>query len=472
MKSFLSILILMSITISCSKLVEGVNDDPNNLTNSTFGTILTGSQVGNILLQSGETARRASIFSGQYTGIDRQHLGFSEYSITTSDFDALWNDGYVDALRNAIVAEQAIADNGLSGVSLGITHVLKAQVFGTMASLYGDIPFKEAGNIQITNPAFEKQKEVYAQVQNLLDNAISNLQMGTDLPISGADLYFNGNAKAWIENAYTLKARFFMHTKEYSKAFEAAGKGISSMDNAMYGPHGTAADNSNLSYQFFFVEVRQADLVVSDFMTSLIQPGTANPIPANYRGNSKTDETARFNYYFATTSVGVQPNTSNGIAAQDAPSTLVSYQENLLILAESGFRSLGFSTGLAGLNTFRSFMANGGYLANANLTQIKYDAYDASDFNAGGIENTDNVNPEDALLREILQERYVTLFGQIEPFNDTRRTEDETVVRVPVQPNNGAMLPQRFLYPQSEIDRNNKIPNPIPNFFDRTPVNQ
>ena len=78
----------MSITISCSKLVEGVNDDPNNLTSSTFGTILTGSQVGNILLQTGETARRAAIFSGQYTGIDRQHLGYSEYSVTTSDFDS------------------------------------------------------------------------------------------------------------------------------------------------------------------------------------------------------------------------------------------------------------------------------------------------------------------------------------------------------------------------------------------------
>ena len=472
MKTFFSILILMSITISCSKLVEGVNDDPNNLTSSTFGTILTGSQVGNILLQTGETARRAAIFSGQYTGIDRQHLGYSEYSVTTSDFDALWNDGYVDALRNAIVAEQSLEDNGLGGVSLGITQVLQAQVFGTMASLYGDIPFKEAGDIQITSPKFEKQKEVYAQIQSLLNTAISNLETATELPISGSDIYFDGNVSAWIENAYTLKARFYMHTKEYSKAYEAAGNGISSMDNSMFGPHGTAADNSNLNYQFFFVEVRQADLVVSDFMASLVQPGAANPIPANYRGNSKTDETGRYNYYFATTSVGVQPNTTDGFAAQDAPSTLVSYQENLLILAEAGFRSLGFTAGLSHLNAFRSFMTSGGYLTNANLAQVKYDAYDASDFNPGGIENVDTISADDALLREILQERYITLFGQIESFNDSRRTEGQTVVRVPVEPNNGTMLPQRFLYPQSEIDRNSNIPNPIPNFFDPTPVNQ
>jgi len=75
-------------------------------------------------------------------------------------------------------------------------------------------------------------------------------------------------------------------------------------------------------------------------------------------------------------------------------------------------------------------------------------------------------------LREILEERYVSFFGQIEGFNDMRRTQTETLVRVPVAPNAGTELPQRFLYPQSEIDRNASTPSPIPGLFARTPANQ
>ena len=151
---------------------------------------------------------------------------------------------------------------------------------------------------------------------------------------------------------------------------------------------------------------------------------------------------------------------------------MITYQENLLILAEAGYRANGFDTGLTHLNNFRAYMNAGGYLTNTNASNILYDAYSTADFVAGGIENTDSINTEDALLREILEERYITLFGQVEVFNDTRRTENETVVRVPVLPNVGALLPQRFIYPQSEIDRNNNAPNPIPDFFDKTPINK
>ena len=70
-----------------------------------------------------------------------------------------------------------------------------------------------------------------------------------------------------------------------------------------------------------------------------------------------------------------------------------------------------------------------------------------------------------------MQERYVTLFGQLEVFNDIRRTQGELIVRVPVLPNTGSQLPQRFLYSQDEINTNTSVPNPIPELFDPTEVN-
>lgn len=473
MKKIIIILCIGFLFSACSSLVEGLNDNPNSPTTTSYQYILTGAEVGNTIVQTGEIARKAGIFCGYYTGIDRQHLGFSEYAVTTSDFDSQWNDVYVGAVINALAAEQTAKEEGIEGVTIGIAQTIRALALGTAASLWGDVPFDEAGALDIENPAFEDQLSVYTKLQNLLDQAIDNLGSGTGRPASNADVHFDGNPTTWTAVAYTLKARYYMHTKAYADAYAAAQKGISTAANDLATPHGTANDNSNLNYQFFAIEVRQSDLVTSDFMASLIAPDAAtSPDFSNYRGNAKTNETARFNYLLTTTSFGIQPNTSDGFAAREAPAPLVTYAENLLILAEAGFRSQGFNQGLQHLNEFRAWMATGGYLSNANMADLQYDAYVAADFANGGIENPDGVSADNALLREILEERYVTFFGLIEGFNDTRRTGKETIVRVPVTPNTGSQLPQRFLYPTTEIDRNPNVPNPVPDFFAPTAVNQ
>ncbi len=471
---YLSVLLgLLLITTGCGDLVDGINQDPNNPTSASYQNILTGSEVGAIIVNTGETARRAGIFSGYYTGIDRQHQGFSNYTLTTSDFNSLWYDIYVDTYRNALEAEQAALETGFAGVTQGITQVLQAYAIGMAASLYGDVPFADAGDITIENPSYESQSAVYEGVQNLLDAAITNLGSGSDRPAGGSDIYFDGNPVAWTQVAYTLKARFYMHTQEYANAYDAAQQGINDPSNSLRSPHGSGLQESNLTYLFFAVEVRGADVITSDFFTSIVQPDAAsNPAPDRYRGHAKTDETGRFNFYFTTNSLGVQPNTTDGFAAQMATGPMVTYEENLLTLAEAGFRSQGFATGLGHLNEFRAYMNNGGYLTNAMPSDYLYEPFVEADFANGGLENPDGISADDALLREILQERYVTFFGQIEGFNDMRRTLDEPTVAVPVPPNVGNQLPARFLYPQTEIDRNDNAPSPIPGFFEPTPVNQ
>jgi hypothetical protein len=470
----ISIIFLLALLFSaCSSLVEDLNENPNSPTSSSYQYILTGAEIGNTLFLSGEAARKAGIFCGYYTGIDRQHEGFSQYAVTTSDFDNQWNDVFVNTIANAIATQEAAAEEGVGGITLGITKIIQAFGFGTAASLWGSIPFEEAGRPAFENPAFEDQILVYEKVQALLDEAIADLESGEGRPATGADIHFDGDPAAWAEVAHSLKARLYLHTKNYRLAYEEALLGISSPDNSLQTPHGDAIENANLNYQFFEIASRAADLVTSDFMASLVAPDEAtSPDISNYRGNAKTDETGRYNYLFETNSFGTQPNTVDGFAAQDAPTPLLTYQENLLILAEAGFRAEGFEVGLTHLNEFRAYMAAGGYLTNADMANIQYEAYETADFENGGIENPDGISTDDALLREILEERYITLFGQIEGFNDTRRTMRESVVRVPVAPNTGTQLPERFLYPTTEIDRNPNVPTPIPDFFEPTAVNQ
>jgi len=473
MKKGIFLLFTMITIGSCGYLVEDLNNNPNSPTSASYQYILTGTQVGNTVLHTGESTRKAGIFCGYYTGLDRNHLSYSRYAVTTNNFNSEWNNVYVDVLVNSRAAEEAAREEGIGEVTIGISQVIRAMALGTATSLWEDIPFDEGGLPEIVSPIFEDQLAVYAKLQDLLDVAIANFNTGNGRPASNSDIHFDGDPDSWVQVAYTLKARYYMHTGEYEKAYTAALNGVSSFAGNLRTLHGTADDNANLNYQFFAIAVRQSDLVTSDFMTSLIAPEMSiNPDFTNYRGNDKTDETGRYNYLFQITEHGTQPNTANGFAAQQEPSYMVPFRENLLILAEAGFRSQGFDKGLEHLNEYRSFLATGGYMTNAKSSDLKYDAYEPADFESGGMENTDGISKEDALLREILEERYVSFFGQLEGFNDTRRTEKETLVRVNVVPNEGSQLPQRFLYPTTEIDRNENVPDPIPDFFEPMVINQ
>ncbi|MFT7233333.1 MAG: hypothetical protein ACI8TA_002558 [Cyclobacteriaceae bacterium] len=479
MKKVIIVALFCSMLISCADLVDDLNQNPNNPTSAPYQYALTTTEVANIILHTGEPTRKTGIFAGQYLGIERQQLGYSNYNLVSSDFNSHWNTVYSSIVRNALVTQELATEQGVVGITTGITQILRALALGTAASLWGDVPFDEAGQLDFENPVYEDQIAVYGKAQDLLDEAIANLATNTGRPLASADIYFDGDPVAWTQVAYTIKSRFHMHTKNYPSAYSAAQSGIgtdgsSQAANELKSPHGTALDNANLNYQFFEIAARKSDLVTTDFFASMIDPdATRSPNAANYRGHAKTNETARYDYLLQTTDIGIQPNTkANGFAQIDGAGAMVTYSENLLILAETGGRA-DFNTGLGHLNEFRAYMSTGGYLSNPDSSNLQYLAYDAADFSSGGIENLDgSLTSGEALLREILQERYVTLFGQIEVFNDTRRTLNEAKIRVPVVPNSGSDMPQRFLYAQSELDANASTPNPIPGFFEKTPINQ
>ena len=464
MKIYFKHLIVL-IIFGCDSLIpEDLNINPNSPSEAPEDLVLTGSMVGTILFHEGATSRRAGIWSGYFRGTDRQHEGFDNYLVEASDFTAIWNDVFINSLRNAIIVEEKALSSDRSGVMTGISKVIQAHGLGVAASLYGDIPFDQAGRIEYIYPEFESQDVVYEKVQDLLTQAILELSLDVNKPSNGSDIFFNGDSYKWIKVANSLKARFYMHTKNYDLAYNYASLGIGSPAENMMAIHGDVQGNSNLFYQFF-TGSRGTELTSENSkIVEIISSGHSS-----YRGNSKTNEKARFDFYF---SGAGRPNYTSGYFSRSNTFPLVSYSENTLTLAESGLRSKNFYTGLSHLNEFRGYMSGGGYLNNGYDTlEMNYNPYIQTDFESGGIENNDNISKEDALLREILEERYVTFYGQIEGFNDVRRTRKETY-GIKITPNTGVSLPERFLYPQSEIDANPNTPSPIPGFFEPTKINK
>ena len=64
------------------------------------------------------------------------------------------------------------------------------------ASLYGDIPFDQAGKIEFIYPEFENQDIVYEKVQDLLNEAILELSLDINKPSNGSDIFLMETLKS------------------------------------------------------------------------------------------------------------------------------------------------------------------------------------------------------------------------------------------------------------------------------------
>ena len=474
---FISLFVALLVSsTSCESMVDDLNVNPNNPTDASADLMLTGVQLANITVHEGHTDRVAGMWSGYFTGIARQYPDFSSYNANGATFDQVWQNVYAGVVQNGnvLISKAEMVNNQLL---MGITKVMQAHALQVAASCWGDVPFSQTADIEeYPNPVFDAQTDVYAGVQQLLDEAIAMLESGIGSSPEGADIHFGGNAAPWIEVAYTLKARAYLETKDYSAAYEAAQRGISLPENSLMAPHGTVNGGNRNLMNDFLAGGRAGDMSSQNaYITQVL-----SPVAPLYKGNAKTDESARFHYYFLNTEdfEEITPNTSSaeesrGIYAIDASFPLVTYQENLLILAEAAARAVSAEEGLVRLNAFREYMNGGGYIDPTYLVEnaYQYAPYTAEDFVPGGIANAGEFSQDEALLHEILRERYVTFFGQKQGFSDIRRTRNESFGVHP-PPTAGNSLPERFIYSQSEINSNTNAPSPVPGIFEVTPINQ
>lgn len=458
---------------ACEGMVKDLDISPNSPRTAPPQLVLTTAQLGNVMFHEGEVARLAGMWCGYFTGSDRQYVSLYEYNTTSGDFDNAWSPIYPNVVMQArIIQREAAKANNL--LMVGIAQVLEAHVVGMAASLWGDVPYREAvDGAKFPTPKFDPQTQVYADMQDLLTKAIDNLNKGVVNAITNpgaSDIYYGGNKAKWIQAAYTLKARYFMHTKEYQKAYDAAKLGISTAANNMMAKHGQTFGKDFNIYYDFMVYNRSGYLTADEAYVTKLFPT---------RNNAKTDESGRFGYLFITDNGYYEPNPyclfdgwgATGFFGGDTSFPLITFEENTLTLAEAAVRTGRTAEALAELNKYRAYLNAGGYF-NDEWGTSKYLPYDLADFAAGGMENKDNIAQDRALLREILEERYVTFVGQIEGFNDVRRTLKETDVRVKVTPNKGTQIPQRFLYPQVEINTNPSVPKTGVGLFDATAVNR
>ena len=469
MKNMFSIIFIASMLMlpSC-EIPTDLNDNPNEITLQDVdpNLFLNGAQLANIMVQNSHLNRISGMFSGQLVGYTSLYSNIYGYSLSTVESNDEWRGCYTGVLTNVRHIRNATDDKLLVGMS----KVVEAHAVGTLAILMGDVPYSEVGG-EIEDPKFDSQKDVLAAMTSLLDDAISDLGSASSRPES-FDIYYGGDKDKWLAAAYTLKARYALIQKDYSSALTAANMGISSSAGDMnFIPRGDAAvseGDKNL-FNAILAGSRAGDLGNNgSYLLELLNADTAN-----YRGNAKTNETARHNYYKIDETSG---DGNLGVIERFEPMPMVTYFENQLIKAEAAART-SFADGLGHLNDYRAWLASGGRLNDTfnDSASILYEAYDAADFADGGMENLDGVADVDALLREIIEERYVSGFGTYMPFNDHRRLRGEgktnLIVPFPLNTTAASEHVERIPYAQDELASNSTI-DEDPGLYAETEVNQ
>jgi hypothetical protein len=416
--------------------------NPNAPAAATPATLLTGVEANTTMNYEAGIARTVSLWMQHNSGIVAQYQQYDDYDLQSSDMDNYWTGLYVGAMKNAkLLFDQYEATYPYYG---GIAKVNMAINLGIATELWGDVPYSEAWKFEagVSMPHMDAQKNILASIQTLLDQAIADFSKpasaNQQLP-AGDDVIFNGSASKWKKTAYVLKARYHNLLSKSDPSGSAANviadlaNGMTSLADNCLTSHNTSADQNQWGA---FQEGRG---YMSACQTLIDSMGGSAP------GVGGTPDPRLF-YYFDSTGwgnmiVGNQIGQTTGgstlgnylydvdLAASggsgtDRPSPLVTYTEQLFLLAEAQVRSGDAVNGAITLNLAIKASVTDVTSGTSTSGPITYTAA-----------NTD--------IHAVILEKWKAMFGQpLEAYADYRRTGWPKLKVNPFGVRN--YIPQRF----------------------------
>ncbi len=260
MKKLIYILLtafLIITMISCSeKVMDDINKDVNDPTEMGTRLIITDAMTSTAFSVTGtDFTFYASIYIEQNVGTWGQFYNAeirSAEPTNSTTFNNSWDATYQTLYNLKVIIEKCSVGGTEEGNyhTLGIAQVLTAYNLAILTDVMGDVPWSEALQPgEIFTPVLDKQEDIYTQVFNLLDEAITNLDKESEFPSLGAqDLIYGGDVDLWKKFAYGLKARYTMHlssrTPSYADVITFANQSFSSSaEQAQYNYNGTTTNS-------------------------------------------------------------------------------------------------------------------------------------------------------------------------------------------------------------------------------------
>jgi hypothetical protein len=388
-----------------------------------------------------------------------------DYRPNLSDYT--WNGWYSELTNFKEIDTLAKQPLHLNTSYQGISLICQAWVYSLLTDTYGDVPFSQSNKArtdEILEPAFDRQKDIYAGIFQMLENA-NTLLKGNTAILGSADPVYGGNISRWRKFGNSLYLRLLLRISGKAEVATMAQAKIRDIveTNASNYPVMTSIDESAIlrwtgtpPYTSPLLTVREQDFrfpgIASFFIDNLVNwndpridvtqgtvagfnrwgiatyQGAYAGVPSGYVPGAPV---VKKSYFYSFTS-------AYSLQTEPLAGTMMNYAELKLILAEAALK--GYITSSAETHY------NDGVLAGIKQWLPNYNTPIATYLTNADMQWATATTFDQRMERIHLQKYYALFLVDMQQWFEYRRTGRPSIPKGQGLRNNGVM-PARMVYP-------------------------
>jgi hypothetical protein len=469
----------LALTTSCvSNLSDDYNTNPKSPTSSLASGLISNAERTLVRTVNSSSVNLNPLrFYVQYW-VATDYPNESQYDLNTRAIPAnYWNALYRDCIRDLREAKTTIPSDitvptASKDNALAITEILEIYAWANLVETFGNIPYSEAFDVNITQPKYDDQATIYADLISRLNAATSKLDVSQPTGFGVNELIYTPSSTAqanlvaatagWVKFANAMKLRMAIviadadPAKAKTLAEATVGKLPSSNADAVDLTFNGTFPNTNPLYEDL-VRSARTDFAGSNIFINALKGtgGSTTGTPVTGAVDPRLNDyfnTATSNSVPAGTYAGGVEGTTNSkttlslpgakLRVQTLPGVLISYAQVELMQAEAierGFAMGGTAASHYNAGVTASILEWGGTTSEATT----YLAQPTVTYTGGS-----------AYKQQIGYQLWVALYNQpSESWTQWRRLD---YPQLPVATNAiYSVIPRRFLYPTVEQNLNN-----------------
>lgn len=359
----------LSLTTSCvSSLSDSYNVNPKNPTSALASGLISNAErtLARTVVSANVNLNPLRFYVQYWVATD--YPTESRYDLNTRAIpNGYWNALYRDCIRDLREAKTIIPTDitiatANKNNALAATEVLEIYAWATLVETFGNIPYSEALDPNISQPKYDDQATIYADLITRLDAAIGKFNAALPIGTGANDLLFpsvSGNTTPqWIKFANAMKLRMALviadadAPKAKTLAEATVGKLPASNADAVDLAFDGTFPNTNPLFEDL-VRSGRTDFAGSDIFINSLKgtatqaTGIVDPRLDDYF-NPALSSTLPAGTYAGGTAGTTNSKSTNSLpgaklGVQTLPGVLISYAQVELMLAEAVER--GFAVG-------------------------------------------------------------------------------------------------------------------------------
>lgn len=204
------------LPISCEKWID-INHNPNNPENVPPKSLFAGAEVTTAYNQMAwDNLFVAGVWEQYFTQYEKASQFKEAEKYFAQNFEYNYRNAYASLGNLKEIIEKSSEESEYRFVS----ELLSIYNWQNIVDLWGDVPYSEALNVDITSPKFDNAADIYKDLLKRIDQAIADYESGKfasePISVDGTDFIFDGDLELWCQFAYSLKLKLNIHLAQYS----------------------------------------------------------------------------------------------------------------------------------------------------------------------------------------------------------------------------------------------------------------